>query len=135
MSPATLSRRVAAQQALADLRRYRQDLTRERLIGDRDEQRKVLHALYAATQACIDEATYLCARRQLDADSYRGAFLALASAAAIKPELAAAMADWASLRNVLAHFYPVIDLDKVWAALADLDELETFMVRAAELEP
>jgi uncharacterized protein YutE (UPF0331/DUF86 family) len=39
---------------------------------------------------------------------------------------------WASLRNILTHFYPVIDLDKVYQALDEVDVLGEFLAWSEE---
>ena len=45
MSPSSAARRRSGRDALADLQRYRVTLSYDRFLADRDEQRKVLHAL------------------------------------------------------------------------------------------
>lgn len=132
-----VERRQALADALADLRRYASENGLDRFLGTRDVQRLVMHALYVAVQACIDEAMEACRDRRLgEVQSYRDAFRLLGEAGIIDPALASSLSDWASFRNVLAHFYPVVDLRRVWAALDDLDELERFQrdLSASDLE-
>lgn len=125
MSPRP-ERRRALREAIEDLSRYAGQWTQAEFLASRDAQRMVLQALYVAAQACLDEALESCKARGLDAPTYRDAFLVLAQAGTLDPELAARLADWASFRNVLAHFYPVIDLRRVYAALSELEDLAAF---------
>ncbi len=120
-------RRRALADALADLERYRATWTLEELQASRDAQRMVLHALYVAVQACVDEALEIARADGAEAvGSYREAFLALGRSGRLSPDLAARLADWASLRNVLAHFYPVLELRRIHAALGELSDLRSF---------
>jgi uncharacterized protein YutE (UPF0331/DUF86 family) len=120
-------RALALRQAVSRLRRYATTVTAERLSSDIDTQYMVLHALYVAVQACIDLALQICADRRLTTDgTYRHAFRALLEAGLLGSDLAARMGRWASFRNVLAHFYPVVDLSKVHAALSEVGDLEAF---------
>lgn len=36
------------------------------------------------------------------------------------------MANWASMRNVVAHFYPVLDLSRVYDSLDEIEQLTAF---------
>ncbi|MBI2901883.1 MAG: DUF86 domain-containing protein [Planctomycetes bacterium] len=120
-------RRRALREALADLQRYAVTVPRDRFLADRDVQRQVLHALYVAVQACLDEAVEACQASGIEAgDTYREAFLALGRAGLLDPALASRLADWASFRNVLAHFYPVLDLERAHGALGEIDDLRAF---------
>ena len=119
-------RRRALADALEDLARYRSEWSEAEFLASRDAQRMVLQALYVAVQACVDEALEACSALEVEVTSYREGFLGLARAGTLEPELAARLADWASFRNVLAHFYPVIDLRRVYAALDEVEELRTF---------
>ena len=40
--------------------------------------------------------------------------------------------DWASFRNELAHFYPVVEARKVYEAMDEIDVLETFLAWCEE---
>lgn len=119
--------------ALADLRRYRQSVTVEKLQTDRDTQHMVLHAMYVAAQAAIDVALHALADAELPAgQSYRDAFAQLRAAGLLDPDLAARLEGWAGLRNVLAHHYASVDFALVHAALAsDLGDLEAFAATAS----
>lgn len=120
---------------LADLRRYATELTPGRLQHDRDLEHKVLHALYVVTQATIDSGNHILADRRLPrAESYAGIFDRLREAGLVEPGLAEELADWASLRNVLAHFYAVIDLSKIERAVKeDLGAFDGWLMRLEEL--
>jgi uncharacterized protein YutE (UPF0331/DUF86 family) len=120
-------RRQTLRDALADLARYRTTYTEAAFLASRDAQRMVLQALYVAVQACLGEAFERCRAHGLEpGTSYREAFLALARAGLLEAGLAAKLADWASFRNVLAHFYPVVDLRRVYQGLAEIGDLEAF---------
>lgn len=120
-------RRRALKEALEDLTAYRSRYTEAEFLTNRDAQRMVLHALYVAVQACLDDALELCRHNGLECQGrYRDALLELGRAGIIEPHLASRLADWASFRNVLAHFYPVLDLRRIYAALADIGDLVAF---------
>lgn len=116
----------ALDDALADLRRYRSTWSEQEFLTSRDAQRMVLQAMYVAVQACVDEALASCRARDQQPDSYREAFLALGEMGLLDADLAVRLADWASFRNVLAHFYPVIDLRRVYDALGEIGDLAAF---------
>jgi uncharacterized protein YutE (UPF0331/DUF86 family) len=88
--------------------------------------------MLVAVQACVDEALAECRRRGLSADSYRTAFQELGRAGAIPSEWVPELMDWASMRNVLAHFYPVLDLARVHAAMSAIGPLERFLAWSGE---
>ena len=120
-------RRAALRDALADLRRYRERYPQDAFLADRDAQRMVLQAQYTAVQAMIDEAREVCRERGIPTDgSYSDAPLALGRAGVLDRGLAGRLSSWASFRNVLAHFYPVIDLRRVHEALGEIGDLEDF---------
>jgi uncharacterized protein YutE (UPF0331/DUF86 family) len=114
---------------LADLRRYASGPAMADIQRSRDAQHMVLHAMYVATQAAIDAATHVVADRGLPrATTYAETFDRLAEAGVIETGLARRLADWASMRNVLAHFYPVIDFGRVERALHDdLGDFDRFV--------
>jgi uncharacterized protein YutE (UPF0331/DUF86 family) len=119
---------------LADLRRYRDCIDRARLHSDRDAQHMVLHALYVAVQASVDLALHIGANAGLpQSATYQEAFRRLGEAGLIDRDLAARLAGWAGLRNVLAHFYPVVDQDRVADALQELTDLEAFGATVAKM--
>jgi uncharacterized protein YutE (UPF0331/DUF86 family) len=105
-------RRRSLREALDDLDRY---------AGMYD------HAMYVAIQACVDEAAEICREAGLDCGStYREVFTQLGRSGVLDSSLAGRMAIWASMRNVLAHFYPVLDMRRVHEALEDRQDLKEF---------
>jgi len=73
-----------------------------------------------AAQGCIDLAHHIVADDGLRVpQTYRAAFDSLLEAGWIEPDLAARLASWAGLRNVIAHGYLAIDLKLVCAAIAE----------------
>ncbi|MDI7266913.1 MAG: DUF86 domain-containing protein [Myxococcota bacterium] len=120
---------------LADLRRYASRIPPGGLSSDRDAQHMVLHALYVATQAAIDAGSHVLADRGLPrATTYAAVFERLAEAGVLSRDLAERMAGWAGMRNVVAHFYPVIDLGRVERALRqDLGDFDDFLAAVEQL--
>lgn len=114
---------------VSDLRRYATRFSQEDLARKRDAQHMVLHAMYVATQAMIDCANHVLADRGLPrAATYAAIFDRLDEADVLPAELCARLSRWASMRNVLAHFYPVIDMKRVHRALQDdVDDLQRFV--------
>jgi uncharacterized protein YutE (UPF0331/DUF86 family) len=112
---------------LADLRRYRDRVTRQELNTVRDTQHMVLRALYVATQAAVDLAMHLGADTGLPpAATYQDAFRRLSEAGILESDLAERLAAWAGFRNVLAHSYAAVDYDRAYDALSELADLEDF---------
>jgi uncharacterized protein YutE (UPF0331/DUF86 family) len=120
--------------AIADLKRYRIRLTEAQLSSSRDDQHMVLHALYIAVQATVDLALHITADEGLpQSTTYRTAFRPLVDSGIIAPALAERLEGWAGFRNVLAHFYSVVDYGRVYAALSELTDLEDFAQAVAAL--
>ncbi len=112
---------------LADLKRYRDRVTRDELNTVRDTQHMVLRALYVATQAAVDLAMHLGADLGLPpAATYQDAFRRLADAGLLERSLAERLAAWAGFRNVLAHSYASVDHNRAYDSLSELDDLERF---------
>jgi uncharacterized protein YutE (UPF0331/DUF86 family) len=113
----------------ADLRRYAARFASGGLASDRDAQHMVLHAMYLATQSAIDIGAHILADRGLPrALTYASVFHRLAESGVIGRELAERLAGWAGMRNVVAHFYPVIDFARVERALRDdLADFDAFL--------
>ena len=122
-------------QALAVLSRYRRSVPRERLLGDIDTQNMVLFALYRAVQACIDVGQHVIAERGLPVPSaYREVFRVLGDGGVLDPALTIRLERWGGFRNVIAHQYGALDLERVAGALYDdLQDLETFASTLARL--
>jgi uncharacterized protein YutE (UPF0331/DUF86 family) len=134
VEPETIRRRLALlQDALADLRRYRDRYDAAALTSDRDAQHMVLHALYIAAQAAIDIALHSAAdSEQQTSTTYQQAFARLASSGRLDAQLAERLKGWAGLRNVLAHQYATIDYGRIAATLKnELPDLEQFAAAAA----
>lgn len=132
--PETLRHRMdVLLDALADLRRYRATVSRDRLIADRDTQHMVLHALYVASQAAIDIGFHIAAEDEQGLPpTYRDVFGKLRDTGRIEADLAERLAGWAGLRNILAHHYATVDLALVHRALVDeIGDLEAFAELAA----
>ena len=65
-------------------------------------------------------------------ETYRDAFVRLAQEGLITPEQSTVLQGWAGLRNVLAHLYTAVDLDRLHAAmLEDKTTLRAFGELAA----
>jgi uncharacterized protein YutE (UPF0331/DUF86 family) len=119
---------------LSDLRGYRARITREQLRRERDAQHLVLHALYLAVQASIDLALHIGADAGLpQSATYQDAFHRLGAAGLVDSPLTTRLAGWAGLRNVLAHLYPTIDHDRIYDALGEIGDLETFAAAVAAM--
>jgi uncharacterized protein YutE (UPF0331/DUF86 family) len=120
-------------QALRDLERYRDTITRERFESDPDATRQVKNALYEAADAAIAVAQHVASREGLGVPgSYRDVFVMLGANGRLRPDLATHMADWAAFRNVIAHFYTVLDLDRLHERRTTrLDDLAEFAAWAA----
>jgi uncharacterized protein YutE (UPF0331/DUF86 family) len=119
---------------LARLEQYAASITREELELDLDTWLKVSRALELVAQCCVDLAMELVARRGLGVpETYREAFVRLAHDGLLNAEQAAVLQRWAGLRNVLAHLYTSIDLDRLHAAMSeDKQVLREFGRLAAE---
>lgn len=115
---------------------YATTVSRAQLETDLDTWLKVSRALELVAQCCVDLAMEMVARRGLGVpDSYREAFVRLAQAGLLTPDETRALQGWAGLRNVLAHLYTSIDLDRLFAAMIeDKQHLRAFgRVAAREL--
>jgi len=105
---------------LARIDEYALTITRAELESDLDAWLKVSRALELAAQCCLDLAMEIVAKRALGApETYRDAFARLAAARVITAEESAALQGWAGLRNVLAHLYTELDLDRLYDALVE----------------
>lgn len=94
----------------------------------------ILH-LWQAVQIVIDLAVSLCVRLHLGApSSYSDAFDRLAKAGHLDSELASRLARAAGFRNVVAHAYESVDMQRVYAAaLHGPADLRAFLARARDL--
>ena len=107
---------------------------KERLLSDHHVQLETERALQVAIQACIDIGAQLVAELALRApDDYRGIFERLEQAGKLDARLARQLGDAAGLRNVLVHGYLDVDRERLWSALAELDDLRDFCAVTARL--
>ena len=114
------------------LDRYAATVSRADLERDRETWLKVRGALEIAAQCCIDLALAFITQRALAVpQTYREAFATLARAGVIDAALSTDLEGWAGLRNVLAHLYTALDLDRVHAALGMAAPLRAFAAVAA----
>ncbi len=135
----SLDRELLAEKA-ATIERH---LTRvsKRLPADPEEFRPMTDAsdavilhLWQAVQAIIDLATSACVHFLLGGpQSYGEAFQRLADAGYIQPELAERLTRAAGFRNVIAHNYDKLDMDRVYrAAREGPADLRAFLAALAE---
>ena len=105
---------------LARLEHYARTVTRAELEANLDVWLMVSRALELAAQCCVDLAMEIVAKRGLGVpETYREAFVRLAQAGLISSEASTALQGWVGLRNVLAHLYTGVDLDRLHAALVE----------------
>jgi uncharacterized protein YutE (UPF0331/DUF86 family) len=117
---------------VADLRRYRDRISRQELNTVRDTQHMVLRALYVAAQASVDLAMHLAADARLPAAAtYQEVFRRLADGGLLERDLAERLAAWAGFRNVLAHSYATVNYDRAYDALGEIGDLERFAILVA----
>jgi uncharacterized protein YutE (UPF0331/DUF86 family) len=108
----------------------------ERLPEDPEEFRPMTDAsdavilhLWQAVQAVIDLATAACVHFRLGAPkSYAEAFTLLAESGRLDPELAARLTRAAGFRNVVAHAYDRLDMNRVYrSAKEGPEDLRSFL--------
>jgi uncharacterized protein YutE (UPF0331/DUF86 family) len=118
---------------LRRLEHYRTSVTRQDLEDDVDAWLMVSRAMELVAQCCVDLAMTIGARKGLAIpESYREAFVRLAEAGMITTQQSTVLQGWAGLRNVLAHLYANIDLDRLHQALtSDLTPVREFAAVAA----
>lgn len=118
---------------LGRLDQYAGQVTRVQLELDLDTWLKVSRALELVAQCCLDLAMELVAKHGLGVpETYRDAFVRLAQHGLISAEQSTHLQGWAGLRNVLAHTYASIDIDRLHAAMiADKTSLRDFAAIAA----
>ena len=105
---------------LTRIDQYGVEVTRTHLETDLDTWLKVSRALELAAQCCLDLAMEIVSKRGLGVpETYRDAFVRLAQAGLITPTQSSALQGWMGLRNVLAHMYTAVDLDRVYAAMIE----------------
>ena len=119
---------------LADLRRHLDHLrdleprvpNREALEADLSLHNDVLFSLLMVCQLVIDIAGELSARRGDRFEDDTGAVRNLARDTRFPPELVRRLEALPGFRNVLIHEYVGLDLDRVVAAVRQLEPVERF---------
>ena len=105
---------------LGRLDEYATTVKRSELESNLDTWLMVSRALELAAQCCLDLAMEITAKRGLGVpEAYRESFVRLAQAGVITDEQSSALQGWAGLRNVLAHMYTAVDLDRIWEAVIE----------------
>jgi uncharacterized protein YutE (UPF0331/DUF86 family) len=106
---------------LALLRRYLRDLEPHagRAAGDlRADPYAAERLLELVVQVAVDILTHELAERGVVPETYRKAFLLAGEQALLPPDLAAALADAAGLRNIIVHRYDEVDYQILAASIA-----------------
>lgn len=127
---------------LADLRQHLAHLRElaprvrdaDSLTRDLSLHNDVMFSLLVVSQAVIDIAGELAARRGLRFQDYTEAVRALRSVDGIPPALVERLEPLPGFRNVLIHEYVAVDYGRVLEALRDLDTVEEFVRAVANLE-
>ena len=103
-------------------------------LEDEDVQARTERWLQVAIECALDLTNHLIAARGWKTPStYREAFEVLHKEGLLDSDLAAQMADWAGLRNILVHLYLEIDHRLLHQFLQqDLGQVETFARTLAE---
>lgn len=118
---------------LAHLREIRSRVTSDAdLETDLSLRNDVLHSLQTVCQVVIDAAGDLAARAGLPFEDYTEAVRRLPEAGPFPREMAKELERLPGFRNVLIHEYVAIDLERVVAALDELEPIEAFADRLAD---
>jgi uncharacterized protein YutE (UPF0331/DUF86 family) len=125
----------ALRQAVAVVVRYRGTVVRDRLLDDADTQNMVLFAVYRAIQSAIEVGQHVIAERGLPIpSSYREVFTALGHAGVVTDDLAVKLQGWGGLRNVIAHQYGTLEIERIASALyEETGDLERFVAEMARM--
>jgi uncharacterized protein YutE (UPF0331/DUF86 family) len=116
---------------------YAGRVSRAQFEADLDTWLMVSRALELVAQCCVYLGMEIVSKRGLGVpETYREPFVRLAQSGILSPELSAHLQGWAGLRNVLAHLYTTVDLDRLLAAvLEDKAPLRAFgRIAARELK-
>lgn len=127
---------------LVDLRRYLDHLTKlrprvagsESLRADLSLYNDVLHSLFTISQLVIDLASDLAARRGARFETYAEAIRTFGDYGLLPAETIGELTKLADFRNIVAHDYILLDLDRVVAALDRLEPVEAFFEAVRQLE-
>jgi uncharacterized protein YutE (UPF0331/DUF86 family) len=109
--------------------------TPDRFTASTDASDAVLLHLWLAVQIVVDLAVSLCVRLALGAPAtYGDAFERLARAGHLEQGLAERLAKAAGFRNLVAHAYESVDMQRVYdAAVRGPADLRAFLVIARNL--
>lgn len=111
----------------------KQDITLSTYRKDRDLQAIVERRFETSIQACLDIAGHIVAAEGYrEPADYGDLFRILESEGVLAEETADRMVEMAGFRNVLAHEYADIDVDRVHAHLQDLEHFRSFAGEIAE---
>ncbi len=99
----------------------------EALRRDLSLHNDVLFSLFTICQLVIDVAGELAARRGERFEDYLGAIRALAADPRFPASLVRGLEPLPGFRNVIAHEYVTLDLDRVVEALDRLDPVRRFL--------
>ena len=127
---------------LAELRRHLDHLTalspkvvdRDALARDLSLHNDVLFSLLMVAQLVIDIAGELAARRGDRFDDYTEAIRSLAHDARFPGDLIQELERLPGFRNVIVHEYVALDLERVAAAVHQLEPVERFVQIVAAME-
>jgi uncharacterized protein YutE (UPF0331/DUF86 family) len=104
-----------------------QSLDRQRFLDDWNLQTQVERHLQLAIQSAIDIAVHIVAEDSAKTpEDYSDTFRILAEMDVIGSDLSLRLGSAAKLRNILVHMYLEVDPQRVWEALGNLDDLESF---------
>lgn len=127
--PRVLDLLTAGDAYLTDVRRFRDEVGRERFLAERGEQYRIQFPLQQAIQVCIDLAAHLVAESAGHRpDTLAELFVVLADRDVVDRELATRLGAMARFRNLLVHEYAEVDSQRVWEILTNnLDDIRAFL--------
>lgn len=131
---AVIARKLAAiRDAVERIRQVLPDSV-EVFLADRTAREIVVLNLFIGLQESISVATHWLADAGWDVPrSYGDAFVVLADRRILDPELASRLKAASGLRNLIAHQYGVVDMERVYALVSsDLEDLVLFCKQIAE---
>ncbi len=128
-TPRVLDLLASGEAYLADVRRFRDEVGRDRFLAERGEQYRIQFPLQQAIQICIDLAAHVVAESAGHRpDTLAELFTALADRDVIADELASRLGAMARFRNLLVHEYAEVDPARVWTIVTtSLGDVEAFL--------
>ncbi|HMF34271.1 MAG TPA: DUF86 domain-containing protein [Candidatus Lokiarchaeia archaeon] len=113
-----------------------QEIPKDQFLGNVGTLLATRYALLEPIQIVIDLAFHLCAQNKLhEPDNYREAFKILTQNNFLSPELAGTLADWAGLRNLLAHQYLEVNDERLYEFIhGELSAFDQFLEEIEKLE-